>query len=63
MANCQYCSKTLSNNKQIAVKCDNCGTVWCADGQCTGSSGKKQSGRNNGSRCSVCQKDKTIRLL
>jgi hypothetical protein len=56
MANCQYCKSVLSNNKAIAYRCTNCGTVWCANGVCSGSSGKKQSSRNPKSLCLTCQK-------
>jgi hypothetical protein len=56
MSNCQYCKSTLSNNKAIAIKCTNCNTVWCANGVCTGSSGRRQTSRSPGALCQTCQK-------
>jgi len=56
MANCQYCKHSLSNNKAVAYRCGNCNTVWCANGMCTGSSGRSQSGRTPNAVCQTCKK-------
>lgn len=56
MANCQYCNNSLSNNKVVAYRCGNCNTVWCANGTCAGSSGRRQMGRTPNSVCQTCQK-------
>jgi hypothetical protein len=56
MSNCQYCSRTLSNNKAVAYRCSNCNTVWCANGTCTGSSGRVQNSRTAAALCQTCQK-------
>ena len=56
MSNCHYCSRPLSNNKQVAYRCSNCGTVWCANGNCIGSAGKPQHSRTSNSICQTCQK-------
>ena len=56
MANCQYCNHVLSNNKAVAYRCGNCNTVWCANGTCTGSLGRIQTGRTPNSVCQTYQK-------
>ncbi len=56
MANCQYCSHALPNNKAVAYRCSNCGTVWCANGTCKGSSGRPQVSRTSGALCQTCHK-------
>ena len=55
MANCIYCSKALSNNKQVAYRCKNCNTVWCLNGNCTGSSGRPQHSRTSKAICMTCK--------
>jgi len=56
MANCQHCNSPLSNNQAVAYRCSNCNTVWCANGNCDGSSGSKQTGRSPGALCLTCHK-------
>ena len=56
MANCNYCNQGLSNGKAVAYRCGNCNSVWCANGMCTGSSGRRQSGRTSGALCLTCNK-------
>ncbi len=56
MAKCQYCNANLPNNKPIAFRCTNCGTVWCSNGICVGSAGRKQMSRMENALCVVCQK-------
>lgn len=56
MANCQFCNSVLSNNKPISLRCSHCGAVWCANGNCSGSMGRKQSSRSPGLVFQVCRK-------
>jgi len=60
MSNCIYCGRTLNNNQQVSAKCKNCNTVWCANGNCNGSSDKQQPARNNDAQCTVCKKPNSI---
>ena len=55
MANCTYCSRTLSNNKQVAYRCKFCNTVWCANGNCNGSAGRQQNSRTPNAICLICK--------
>jgi len=49
---CQYCKTGI----KLKYKCTNCLTVWCNNGQCLGSCGKKQQSRNPNALCNVCRK-------
>ena len=60
MANCHYCNYTLPNNKAVAIKCNNCNSVWCSNENCTGTVGRPQYSRNNGATCVACQKPNSI---
>ena len=63
MAKCQYCGGTLANNKPIALRCDNCGTTWCNNGQCKGSAGKTQNHSNLSGMCNVCKKRGSLKKV
>jgi len=54
--NCNFCNSVLPNNKAVHYRCKNCSTVWCNNGNCTGSSGKRQTGRTPGALCQSCMK-------
>jgi len=62
MAKCKFCDRGLANNKQVAFRCSNCGAVWCANGTCDGSYGKKQISRSNNALCQSCKKRGIIKV-
>ena len=49
---CQYCKTGI----KLKYKCNSCGTVWCNNGMCNGSSGKKQISRSPNALCQTCRK-------
>lgn len=55
MSRCYFCAKPLANSKQAAYRCGACSAVWCANGQCTGSYGKKQMSRSNDTLFQCCK--------
>lgn len=40
------------------AKCNTCGSVWCKNGNCPGTMGKRQGSRVNGAVCQSCRKGK-----
>ncbi|MDA9357270.1 hypothetical protein N9R34_00160 [Candidatus Thioglobus sp.] len=56
---CQYCK---TGNK-LKYKCTNCDAVWCNNGQCSGSGGKKQISRNTNCVCQTCHKKGGIQKI
>ncbi len=40
------------------AKCGTCGSVWCKNGNCPGTMGKRQGSRGNGALCQSCRKGK-----
>lgn len=63
MANCQFCGKVLPNNKPISHRCSICGAVWCPNGTCTGSLGRVQVARTEGSMCQSCRHSGGIKKI
>lgn len=53
---CKYCSASIPDGKYVSYRCTNCSTVWCANGNCKGSSGQKQQGRTKNALCMTCKK-------
>lgn len=52
MPKCPHCGGGVP----IRYRCVNCNSTWCPNGNCTGSSGKKQISRSNNALCQTCQK-------
>ncbi len=49
---CPYCKTGI----KLKYKCTNCGAVWCNNGICPGSGGKKQISRHPNNTCMTCRK-------